>query len=67
MERKRSQTDLNNRQPKPPRRGDVNADEPASLIQREQADIEADLPLQENPNIERGEKEDKTLPAFEES
>ena len=67
MERKRSQTDLKDRQPKPPRRSDVNANEPASLIQREQADIEADLPLQENPNIERGEKEDKTLPAFEES
>lgn len=67
MDRKRSQADLGGSQPKPPRRGDVSVDEPASLIRKEEADIEAETPLQDNPNIERGEKEDQTPPAFEES
>lgn len=68
MDRKHNATILKDEQPpKRPAGQDVSVDEPAALVQRENADIEAEMPFQENPNIERGEREESTPPAFEEN
>lgn len=52
--------------PKRPLTHDESVDEPAELIEQETADIEAEVPQTPNPNIDRGEKEEQTPPAFEE-
>jgi|GEM_PF-1547142 hypothetical protein len=46
---------------------DESVDEPGKLIEKEPAEIEAEIPSEENEPVERIEKEEKPLPpAFEE-
>jgi hypothetical protein len=46
---------------------DESVDEPAKLIEDEPAEVEAEVPAEENEPVERSEPEDKPAPpAFEE-
>ncbi|NWG25935.1 MAG: hypothetical protein HXY30_16230 [Pseudorhodoplanes sp.] len=66
MPLKHGQVSGRSQPPKRPTPPDESVDEPAALIERETADIEAEVPQTPNPNIDRGEKDEPTPPAFEE-
>jgi hypothetical protein len=57
------------RAPRQPRRElpyDESVDEPGALLERENVDVEGEVPQKPNPNIDRGDKDEFSPPAFEE-
>lgn len=56
----------NPEQPRRPSTYNESVDEPGELLREEPVEIEAERPQTPNPNIDRGEKDKPTPPAFEE-